>query len=123
MRTIGQKIRELRIRKKMQSKEIAEMIGVSIAQMSRYENDVVIPPHSRLEKIARIFGVDVTYFYAGEEAAEKAKEEKEEELNLRDRLLILKGFLRAKLSDRDFKEVEKLFPKSEVCPGAQSVPA
>lgn len=60
--SIGQKIRELRRIKKMTSEELGAKIGVSKQQINHYELDRNIPPLDKLDKIAKVFNVDSTYF-------------------------------------------------------------
>lgn len=56
--TLGQKIREIRRSKGWTQKKLAEKIEMTTAQISRWEQDHVIPRKRNLEDLARIFGVE-----------------------------------------------------------------
>ncbi|MGN0421596.1 MAG: helix-turn-helix domain-containing protein [Lachnospiraceae bacterium] len=53
------KIREIRRRKNITQKQLANAIGVSPTVVSKYEKGIVIPPANRLEKIADFLNVSV----------------------------------------------------------------
>jgi transcriptional regulator with XRE-family HTH domain len=56
--TLGQKIRELRRSKGWTQKELAENLGMTTAQISRWEQDHVIPRKRNLQDLARAFGTE-----------------------------------------------------------------
>lgn len=51
-------IKELRKRENMQQKELASIIGVSVATISDWETQKKNPSGERLKKLAEYFGVD-----------------------------------------------------------------
>jgi transcriptional regulator with XRE-family HTH domain len=55
--TLGQKIREIRRSKNWTQKELAEKIGMTTAQISRWEQDHVTPRTRNLQDLARTFDV------------------------------------------------------------------
>ena len=55
--TLGQKIREIRRSKGWTQKELAKEIGMTTAQISRWEQDHVTPRTRNLEDLAKVFGV------------------------------------------------------------------
>ena len=55
------RIREARMYQKMTQKDLAEMLGVDVAVISRYENGTVSPSIERIAKIADILSVSVDY--------------------------------------------------------------
>jgi len=61
MVSIGQRIKTLRIEKKMQQKDLAEAIGFSNSALQNYENDIRIPSLEKQMVIANFFSVSVKY--------------------------------------------------------------
>ena len=59
------RIREARKALKMTQGELAEIIGVTHATLSRYENGIIDPPSSQLQKIADALNVSVDYLMNG----------------------------------------------------------
>ena len=57
------KIREARKQKGMTQEQLADVIGVKRAVISKYENGSITPSILRLEKIARALGVDSHEFF------------------------------------------------------------
>lgn len=55
------RIKELRQEKKLTQKELANLLGVNMVTLSRYENNNRNPKIDKLEKMAEIFGVSVAY--------------------------------------------------------------
>lgn len=55
--TLGQKIREVRRAQKMTQKELAKRIGLTTTQISRWEQDHVIPRTRNLEDLAKALDV------------------------------------------------------------------
>ena len=51
-------IRELRKRANLQQKDLASAIGVSVATVSDWETQKKDPSNERLQKLAKLFGVD-----------------------------------------------------------------
>ena len=60
--TLGQKIREVRRSKKMTQKELAEMIGLTTTQISRWEQDHVTPRTRNLQDLAKALDVQEDVF-------------------------------------------------------------
>ena len=54
-----EKIRELRKAAGMTQEDLAKSIGVKRAVISKYENGTVIPPISKIEKIAAALKVNI----------------------------------------------------------------
>ncbi len=65
MSRLGNTIRSLRIREKLNIEELAKIINVSRSSMGAYEIGTRIPPIDTLEKIADYFNVDMNYITAG----------------------------------------------------------
>lgn len=57
--TIGSKIKNLREDKKMTQVDLATASKITQGQLSEYENDHVIPPIKKLDRIANALGVSV----------------------------------------------------------------
>ena len=62
---IGQKIRALRLRKKMGLVELGKHAGLSPALLSKIERDRLFPTLPTLLRIALVFSVGLEYFFAG----------------------------------------------------------
>lgn len=60
---IGDKIKDLRLSKKMTLKELSEMTELSIGFLSQVERGLTALAISSLEKIAEALGVDLAYFF------------------------------------------------------------
>ncbi|MGB9668380.1 MAG: helix-turn-helix domain-containing protein [Thermosulfidibacteraceae bacterium] len=60
---LGNKIRDLRLKRGFTLNELAERTGFSIALLSQIENNIVSPPISTLWKIAEVLGVKIYYFF------------------------------------------------------------
>lgn len=58
---ISQRIRELRLGKKLTLQEVATHLGVTRASVSKWEQGHTNPEHSRLEQLAKLFGVPTTH--------------------------------------------------------------
>lgn len=69
---LGKRIQELRKKAGLSQTDLAQKIGISYTQMSRYEVKNVQPPADILKKIADVFGVSVDYLISGD-SEEKAK--------------------------------------------------
>jgi len=63
---IGEKLRALRLRKKMGLVELAKHTGLSPALLSKVERSLNFPPLPTLLRIAMVFGVGLDYFFADE---------------------------------------------------------
>jgi len=61
---IGQRIRDLRRLKKISGTRLAELVGVSQAQISRYETGENEVPLSMLQRICDALGITLADFFA-----------------------------------------------------------
>ncbi|MEO7192383.1 MAG: cupin domain-containing protein [Vicinamibacterales bacterium] len=62
---IGEKIRALRLKKKMGLVELGQHAGLSPALLSKIERDLLFPTLPTLLKIALVFSVGLEYFFSG----------------------------------------------------------
>ncbi len=60
-KTLGEKIKELRIQKMYSQGEIANELGVSKAMISYIENDEKIPSIPLLKRLAKLLDVSLDY--------------------------------------------------------------
>jgi transcriptional regulator with XRE-family HTH domain len=60
---IGQKLRSLRIRKRLTLSRLATETGLSTALLSKLETDRMIPTLPTLATISRVYGVGMSYFF------------------------------------------------------------
>lgn len=61
MVNMGEKIKSLRIEKKLTQKQVADRIGLAISAVSSYESGARYPSYDVLAKLARIFHVSTDY--------------------------------------------------------------
>lgn len=64
---IGEKIKQLRNERKLSMRELGEKLGISHAHISKMESGVNSPSMDLLEKLAKYFDIDVTYFFLNED--------------------------------------------------------
>jgi transcriptional regulator with XRE-family HTH domain len=64
-RHIGARLRQRRVMNGLTQQTLADLIGVTYQQAHKYENGVNRISAGRLYMIARVLGVDVSYFYEG----------------------------------------------------------
>ena len=69
---LGEKIRELRLKRASTLRQVAEATGLSIPLLSQVENNAVSPPVATLLRIARALDVGIGYFFREEESKERA---------------------------------------------------
>ncbi|NWF54036.1 MAG: helix-turn-helix transcriptional regulator [Syntrophaceae bacterium] len=69
---IGEKIRELRLKRRNTLRQVAGKTGLSIPLLSQVENNAVSPPVATLLRIAKALGVSIGYFFREEESKERA---------------------------------------------------
>lgn len=62
---IGNNLKNLRVKKNMTQKDLAEALNVSYQAVSRWENNEVEPDISTLSKLSEIFGVSVDQIITG----------------------------------------------------------
>lgn len=58
---MGEKLKSLRIEKKLTQKQVADRIGLAISAVSSYESGSRYPSYDVLVKLARIFHVSTDY--------------------------------------------------------------
>lgn len=58
---MGEKLKSLRIEKKLTQKQVADRIGLAISAVSFYESGTRYPSYDVLVKLARIFHVSTDY--------------------------------------------------------------
>ena len=58
---MGEKLKSLRIEKKLTQKQVADRIGLAISAVSSYESGTRYPSYDVLVKLARIFHVSTNY--------------------------------------------------------------
>ena len=58
---MGNKLKSLRLEKKLTQKQIADSIGLAISAVSSYESGSRFPSYDVLVKLARIFHVSTDY--------------------------------------------------------------
>ena len=58
---MGEKLKSLRIEKKLTQKQVADRIGLAISAVSSYESGTRYPSYDVLVKLARIFHVPTDY--------------------------------------------------------------
>jgi transcriptional regulator with XRE-family HTH domain len=61
---IGEKLKKLRLAKKMTLQSVADEIGFSPALISQIENNNVSPPIATLSRLAKFFGVKMSSLFA-----------------------------------------------------------
>lgn len=62
---IGQKIRTLRLQRGLSQSSLAEGIGLTFQQVQKYEKGTNRVSAGRLQKIADMLNIPVTFFYGG----------------------------------------------------------
>lgn len=58
---MGEKLKSLRLEKKLTQKQVADMIGLAISAVSSYESGNRYPSYDVLVQLARIFHVSTDY--------------------------------------------------------------
>lgn len=61
MKTMGQKIKERRSALGMTQAQLADLLGVTPRNISRYETDMTVPPRKGLQTVAKVLGVSTEY--------------------------------------------------------------
>jgi transcriptional regulator with XRE-family HTH domain len=62
---VGETIRQLRIDRRLSQSDLAISLGISYAQVQKYETGKNRVSASRLVQIANVFGIDVNVFFEG----------------------------------------------------------
>lgn len=60
-KTVGEKLKDLRIFYKMTQDDIAELLSMSRTSFSKYENGAANPPLNVLRKLSAIYNVPIEY--------------------------------------------------------------
>ena len=63
---LGKRIRLRRVEQKISQAELGDKLGVSFQQVQKYEKGVNRVGASRLQQVAKILDVPVTFFYDGD---------------------------------------------------------
>lgn len=71
--SIGQRIKELRVSKKLSQKELAEKLGVSRGNVGDWESEKSKPGADALLALSRFFGVTADWLLSGEEQPRNAR--------------------------------------------------
>ena len=71
MKTLGEKILELRRQKGLSQTELAKRMNISASAMCRWEKDDRTPAEEDLEKLAEFFGVSKEYLIGSDEVSEE----------------------------------------------------
>ncbi len=69
---LGEKIRDLRLKRRRTLRQVAEMTGLSVPLLSQVENSAVSPPVATLLKISKALQVGIGHFFREEESKERA---------------------------------------------------
>ncbi|QHW34445.1 helix-turn-helix transcriptional regulator [Paenibacillus rhizovicinus] len=64
--TMGDRLRELRLRKNISQEEVARQIGITRSAYSHYEINNRQPVYETLKKLAVLFNVSLDYIIGGE---------------------------------------------------------
>ena len=72
MNDLGKRIQQLRKQKELSQNELAKIVSVSYAQLSRYENKGAQPPAEVLNRFADALGTSVDFLINGD-SNQKAK--------------------------------------------------
>lgn len=72
---VGQRICRLREERRLTQGELADIIGITRAGLSHYENDRRQPAYDTLKRIANFFNVSVEYVLEGEPQRKVNREE------------------------------------------------
>ncbi len=70
---MGQRIRLRRVELKITQRKLAEALGVTFQQLQKYENGLNRVGAARLEQIAAILDVPITFFYDSGKAAKSRR--------------------------------------------------
>lgn len=87
---IGEKILMLREEKDMKQKELAELVGITEATLSRYENGKREPKSEIVSRIAKVLNVSTDYLLGRTSEQKPPEEEFKPQLTKKDKLVIEK---------------------------------
>lgn len=91
-----QKLKELRIERGIQQKELAATLGIGANTLSQYENGKREPDNKTLVKLADYFGVSVDYLLEHTDAPEKQENPPQSD-----------GNYNMELNDRDERDISR----------------
>lgn len=101
MSNLGERIRSYRQQANLSQTELAEKVGVSYAQIGRYETKGAQPPAEVLQKMAGVFGVSLDQLASGSLAEQAAGQ-------LTDRQLLKLFSAIQELPEEDKQTVKRL---------------
>lgn len=76
--SIGQRIAKLRRNLDLTQEQLSEKIEVSRQTISKWEQDIILPPTNRLIKLSNVLGASVDYLLTGKEDIKKLEVKKTE---------------------------------------------
>nr|DAG57120.1 MAG TPA: Repressor protein CI [Caudoviricetes sp.] len=65
---LSQKLKELRLNKKLSQVALSEKLGISNGLYNKYEKKDIRPPYETLQKLAEIYGVSIDYILGNDVA-------------------------------------------------------
>lgn len=68
---LSQRLKELRLNKKLSQVALAEKLGISNGLYNKYEKKDIRPPYETLQKLSEIYGVSIDYIL-GKDASSNA---------------------------------------------------
>lgn len=68
MNNLGSRIKRLRLEREISQKELAQLLEVSVPEISFYENSKRIPPLEKLIRLSEIFEISLNELVLGEES-------------------------------------------------------
>lgn len=80
MNTLGDRLRELRIEKELEQKELAKILNVHKGTVSNWENNKRTPDKETLSKISDFFNVTIDYLLCATDERNKKELSHDEEL-------------------------------------------
>lgn len=70
--SLGSKLKQARNKSKLTLAATAEKLQINISTLTRYENDSVLPPLDKLETLAKLYNVPLTYLVTDSEDNESS---------------------------------------------------
>lgn len=67
--SLGSKLKQARNKSKLTLAATAEKLQINISTLTRYENDSVLPPLDKLETLAKLYNVPLTYLVTDSEGS------------------------------------------------------
>ena len=107
MLTLGERLKDERVKKKLSTKKLSEMTGISVGALNSYENDEKIGSWTNLYKIATALEVSTDYLLGKDECTTLDNEEIHKKLGLSGQAIErLENVI--KFLEKDFTMKEKL---------------